>query len=101
MQNGVNHFAKEAYPSRLLDLTKFSEGSLRLVQSHALPLGLRYATLSHCWGNLRQSVLLKGNLDAYVEHIPVDHIPKTFVEAVRICLDLDIGYLWIDSMCVV
>ncbi|KAF9697875.1 hypothetical protein EKO04_004259 [Ascochyta lentis] len=32
--------------------------------------------------------------------IPVDRLPKTFRDAVVLCLNLDIQYLWIDALCI-
>lgn len=50
---------------------------------------------------MRQGVLLRSRLNGYLRHIHVSSIPKTFREAAEICIDLQLNYLWIDSLCIV
>lgn len=88
-------------PSRLLDLTQAEQGFITLITSTAIPVGVRYVSLSHCWGNVRQMVLLKSNLATYTTSIPIDQLPKTFCDAITTCVDLKIRFLWIDSLCII
>ena len=94
-------FCTTQYPLRLIDVSTFSHGFLKLIHSSSLPARVRYATLSHCWGQSKQGVLLLSRLTAYQQHISVSSLPKTFREAAKICLDLHLNYLWIDSLCIV
>jgi cbb3-type cytochrome oxidase subunit 1 len=64
--------------------------------------GLRYATLTHCWGVSAAPLLAtKGNLDQMYQRIPFNALGKTFQDAISICQRLGLHYLWIDSLCIV
>ncbi|RYP10423.1 hypothetical protein DL765_008119 [Monosporascus sp. GIB2] len=87
-------------PSRLLDL---GDNKLRLecdVQS--IP-NLRYATLSHVWGNDPESYLQlkEATLEAFKTEVPWDALPIKYKDAIRITRALRIRYLWIDSLCII
>ncbi|KAK5652331.1 hypothetical protein OQA88_10523, partial [Cercophora sp. LCS_1] len=43
----------------------------------------------------------KENISALREAIPVSQLPQTFLDAVLVTRSLGIGYLWIDSLCIV
>lgn len=82
-------------PKRLLEL---AHGKVFL-REH-LPPRIRYASLSHCWGPDGVSIkLLSDALPAFKEGVRQTDLPKTFREAIQICLQLDITYLWIDALC--
>jgi hypothetical protein len=97
-------------PLRLLDLKMAAIGIVHIVEvnmdlageHHVPPVHLRYACLSHCWGNSRSKHLTKrSNLDTNMSGIPVAGLPRTFRDAVEVSQALDIRYLWIDSLCIV
>jgi hypothetical protein len=60
----------------------------------------RYACLSHCWGPkgplLRHTKETTSILKAGV---PLEHLPRTFMDAARVCLQLSVKYIWIDALC--
>lgn len=60
-----------------------------------------YATLSHCWGKAIFATLTKGNLEAFQKRIPPEALSKTFQDAIFITQELNIEYIWIDSLCIV
>lgn len=64
-----------------------------------------YLALSYRWGNQDSShkrlLTLKENLAAHCQNIPLDQFPKTFREAIEVSRNLEIRYLWIDSVCIV
>ncbi|KAK5995934.1 hypothetical protein PT974_04353 [Cladobotryum mycophilum] len=60
----------------------------------------RYATLSHCWGGHVPLTTTIVNLSTHKDAIPMASLPLTFRQAVRICRELGIQYLWIDSLCI-
>ncbi|OCK73297.1 HET-domain-containing protein [Lepidopterella palustris CBS 459.81] len=62
-----------------------------------------YATLSHCWGNPNNRPLTTTDktLTLRQQGIKDEELPKTFRDAVRICRELGIEYLWIDSLCII
>ncbi|KAF7931981.1 uncharacterized protein EAE97_009002 [Botrytis byssoidea] len=88
-------------PTRLIDLQagrpKLCLGSL--IEEN----DLQYATLSHCWGapEKRYPTLTKSTLLNYLSRIDMDELPKTFQDAIEVCRELEIRYIWIDSLCIV
>jgi hypothetical protein len=97
-------------PQRLLDLETAATGIVRIVEinndlsgdHHIPPSGLRYACLSHCWGNSRfKHRTRRANLDTNMSGVPLAELPRTFRDAVEVSRALDIRYLWIDSLCIV
>ncbi|RYP40398.1 hypothetical protein DL767_001753 [Monosporascus sp. MG133] len=87
-------------PSRLLDL---GDNKLRLECDVQSILNLRYATLSHVWGNDPASYLQlkEATLEAFKTEVPWDALPIKYKDAIRITRALRIRYLWIDSMCII
>ena len=75
--------------------------SLRLVENFSAKLGGVYAALSHCWGGHVAMQLKTGNLADFKEKIGFEDLPKTFQDAVTVCDALGIGYIWIDSLCII
>ncbi|PVI05621.1 HET-domain-containing protein, partial [Periconia macrospinosa] len=65
----------------------------------------RYVCLSHCWGNRAQdSTMLQAtteNILEFKKNIPWSELPKTFRDAICFVRLLGIGYIWIDSMCII
>lgn len=65
----------------------------------------QYACLSYCWG--RQSEknhigqTLCRNIEKYKAGIPVQELPKTIVDAIRLCCKLGFEFLWVDRLCIV
>lgn len=85
-------------PTRLLAL---HGTSLKLIESLNLKSSLAYATLSHCWGTLEFLRLTQETLNSFKISIPFEDLPKTFQDAITITQQLGIGYLWIDSLCII
>ncbi|RYP75127.1 hypothetical protein DL771_002588 [Monosporascus sp. 5C6A] len=87
-------------PSRLLDL---GDNKLRLECDVQSILNLRYATLSHVWGNDPASYLQlkEATLKAFKTEVPFDALPFKYKDAIRITKALRIRYLWIDSLCII
>ena len=96
-------------PPRLLDLQSDVIDAVRIVElrkdpsEHDIsPAHIRYACLSHCWGNSRSKHLTRSsNLDKNKTGIPITELPLTFRDAIDVSRALNIRYLWIDSLCVV
>ncbi|EMD68557.1 hypothetical protein COCSADRAFT_134413, partial [Bipolaris sorokiniana ND90Pr] len=62
-----------------------------------------YVALSHCWGN-PENHPLKTTKENYTERlagIPLEELPKTFRDAVKITKHIGVKYLWIDSLCII
>jgi hypothetical protein len=60
-----------------------------------------WAALSHCWGGKVDLQTNRQNLAAHCRGIPRESFPKTFRDAVDVCRNVGIQYLWIDSICIV
>lgn len=58
-------------------------------------------TLSHCWGNSKCLKLTTGNYNKLLNGIPLASLPKLYQDAVYAVRQLNIRYLWIDSLCII
>ncbi|KAK0646957.1 heterokaryon incompatibility protein-domain-containing protein [Cercophora newfieldiana] len=97
------------YPRRLIDISKLRERNFldtkRLVsidQAHPGHENDRYVTLSHCWGQTRQRLVLTKSEEGRLSNgIRLDELPKTFRHAIELASRLPrVGYVWIDSLCI-
>jgi len=83
-------------PTRLLDVTN---NTIRLIEtSNATGT---YACLSHCWGPTPLLRTLHSNYASHKSCIPMTSLPPTFRDAITVTRNLDIPYLWIDSLCII
>ncbi|KAK7917593.1 heterokaryon incompatibility protein-domain-containing protein [Apiospora marii] len=60
-----------------------------------------YVALSHCWGGAIPSSTVLANLEARMNVLPVDELPRNFRDALTVTRALGIRYLWIDSLCII
>jgi len=62
-----------------------------------------YATLSHCWGDPQNRPLSTTDrtLPCRQRGIKDEELPKTFRDAVHVCREIGIEYIWIDSLCII
>ncbi|RSM15029.1 hypothetical protein CEP52_001063 [Fusarium oligoseptatum] len=82
-------------PSRLVDVQ-----NLRLVDS--APIGSpTWAALSYCWGGPQKAQTISTNVQDRYQSINLDDMPLTLRDAIRTCRELNLPYLWIDSMCII
>lgn len=73
---------KQRLASRLLYIGNTSLDNVRLVDTDDLEEDVRYTALSHCWG--KSSAL--------------ESLPKVYIKALSVARELDMIYLWIDSL---
>ena len=60
-----------------------------------------YITLSHCWGKSNFLKLTKTTSQRLRNGFSAaDTLSKTFQDAIIICRELKVKYLWIDSLCI-
>lgn len=59
-----------------------------------------YAILSHCWGKSKSFTTTSQNLELHERSIDFAAMPKTFRDAIELTRELNIRYLWIDSLCI-
>jgi hypothetical protein len=59
-----------------------------------------YACLSHCWGKNGAALqLTNATIDRLKRGIVKQLLPNTFRDALEICTQLGIKFLWIDAIC--
>ncbi|KAF5003447.1 hypothetical protein FDECE_9997 [Fusarium decemcellulare] len=93
------------FPTRLIEIVRIdTEGQhhhVRLVDGKSLKGVTEYAALSYCWGGNLEAALSQGNITSYLTEIPWDCIPKTIQDAILTSHMLGIGFLWVDSFCII
>jgi hypothetical protein len=85
-------------PTRLIDVKEVGDLSVCLYEHKSLPAGLRYVTLSHCWGKSQPLKLLKSNVAPFRDSIKITTLPKTFQHAIDVTRRMKYRYIWIDSL---
>jgi hypothetical protein len=89
-------------PTRVLDLQAFpATDFIRMVETHEVNMDVTYAALSYRWSSTTDFVLTKSNYEEYRSQIPQKCLPRSIREAVEICRNLGIRYLWVDALCVI
>jgi hypothetical protein len=62
---------------------------------------ISYACLSHCWGSHQPMTTTTATIQQRKSGIAWHELPKTFQDALCLCSKLKLGYLWIDSLCII
>ncbi|KAK1749723.1 hypothetical protein QBC47DRAFT_311471 [Echria macrotheca] len=90
-------------PTRLIDVGAENSSTVRLVcNTTGLDRKTKYIALSHRWGKDKPLKTETKNIEGLSEWvIDFDGLPKTFRHAVQVTRSLGLGYLWIDSLCIV
>ena len=90
----------EDVPQRVLDVRN---GRIRLYEATKEDQGVRYACLSHCWGSDPASMFctMRSSIESHKLGISWTHLPRTFQDAVFFTRRLGLGFLWIDSVCII
>lgn len=57
--------------------------------------------LSHCWGGAIPTSTVLASLQARMDVLPVDLLPRDFRDAIDVARALGIRYPWVDSLCIV
>ncbi|KAF4983720.1 hypothetical protein FZEAL_936 [Fusarium zealandicum] len=88
-------------PTRVLQVNP-DDDHLRLYESEPGETGA-YAALSHCWGPLekRPARTTDENLSRMRSSISWSELSAVFKDAIWLCKQLGINYLWIDSLCII
>lgn len=61
----------------------------------------KYASLSHCWGGQRWLATTSSTIYEMQDGFELDHIPRTYADAITVTRSLGLQYLWIDSFCII
>ncbi|KAI1737366.1 heterokaryon incompatibility protein-domain-containing protein [Xylaria scruposa] len=66
---------------------------------------IRYAALSYCWGNPEEAKYQLTTTAETIEQrragVPYDEMPPVLRDAVNVTKNLEIPFLWIDSLCII
>jgi len=91
-----------AGPRRLLNLAAVSSHRLQLVDFDGLTIRPEYACLSYRWGDDLEGVLTttRQNVDEHLLGICEERLPSAITDAIRVCRELGIHYLWVDALCI-
>ncbi|EYB24198.1 hypothetical protein FG05_30511 [Fusarium graminearum] len=84
-------------PSRLLDVTL---DKTRLVDTGSIKNPV-WAALSYCWGGPQKSQTTYLNVHDRYREVLLEDLPLTIRDAVYVCREIDIPYLWVDSICII
>ncbi|KAF1840464.1 tol protein [Cucurbitaria berberidis CBS 394.84] len=78
------------------------EAPVRLVETASSSVQGPYCSLSHCWGEPNFVQLHVENKEKFKKEGVGWHLfPTNFQHAIEIVRALDIGYIWIDSLCII
>ncbi|KAH7386378.1 heterokaryon incompatibility protein-domain-containing protein [Cadophora sp. MPI-SDFR-AT-0126] len=87
-------------PTRLLDVGMRDEAVTRLVELES-KVGIKWASLSYVWGGPQEVRTTKNTLSEHLTSIQVASLPQTLIDAIKVCRQLEIPFLWIDALCIV
>ena len=88
-------------PRRLLEIKSSDNGYELVLRDSPIEVAMGYAALSHCWGRSHIFKTLKDNIEEHKRRIEFSELPRTFQDAVVLCIKLGIPFLWIDSLCII
>jgi hypothetical protein len=60
-----------------------------------------YVTLSYCWGGTVPLQLRRHSQPIFELGIPLESMPRTFSDAIKVVRALGLRYLWIDALCII
>jgi hypothetical protein len=90
-----------AQPTRLLHLDDNDKDRVFVQETH---VGTRhaYAALSYCWGATEQVKLLKAEVKDFSKTgVLISSLPQTIQDAIYTTRQLDLKYLWVDTLCII
>ncbi|KAK4459442.1 heterokaryon incompatibility protein-domain-containing protein [Cladorrhinum samala] len=98
------------WPARLLHISSTGRDrealEVRLVNFQDPMMG-SFAALSYCWGSREEHErntplqLNASTKDLLRAGIPASRLPLTLRQAVAVCRQLDLEYIWIDALCII
>ena len=60
-----------------------------------------YCALSYCWGGEQEFKTTTSNIQSYKQAIPVEALPQTIQDAIRVAKAMGFQFLWVDSLCII
>jgi hypothetical protein len=92
--------SKISMPTRVIDVSMTRDRKQPFLYEAASQLA-PYVCLSHCWGTKPALKTTKASIQSHKDSIPLENMPQTFRDAVKITRRLGQQYLWIDSLCII
>lgn len=92
--------SKSALPTRVIDLGPPRSNQVPYIYTSRGEFA-RYCTLSHRWGKNTILSTLKQNIEAHKLRLPLELMSSNFKDAIEVCRELCVRYLWIDSLCII
>jgi hypothetical protein len=94
--------AKRFVPTRLLDISGPPGKPIKIIETATTSVQGPYSSLSHCWGKIEFIQLHLNSRERFMEQgVEWHFLPNNFQQAIEIARALDIGYIWIDSLCII
>jgi hypothetical protein len=62
---------------------------------------VKHVALSHHWSEANPIRTTLESCAFFYAGVQFEQLPKTFKDAVLVCLELGVNFLWIDSLCIV
>ena len=88
-------------PQRPKRLLRILDGQTLIVrETVTLPVDLRYATLSHCWGNADEASVWHRSAVSENGEVDMGKAPRMLSDTTALLWALDIHYLWVDAICI-
>ncbi|KAH6957710.1 heterokaryon incompatibility protein-domain-containing protein, partial [Ilyonectria sp. MPI-CAGE-AT-0026] len=96
----INHptGTKTPLPTRLINIDQFDNPFLE--ETNAQTNG-PYIVLSYAWGDGKRVLTTKSNYQGHKQGLPVQKLPQTFADAIKVARGLNYRYIWIDAFCII
>lgn len=86
-------------PTYLINVTLDKE--VVFLQKTMMEASFKYAALSYRWGSEQPHATTLKNREAYgKEGVSIQILPRTIRDAIIVCKELGLDFLWVDSMCI-
>ena len=90
-----------ALPTRLLEIRGNDIRSLEAyLRCPSQGEKISYATLSYRWGGFQPFVLNANTMKDIQNNMELEALPKTVQDALIVCWNPDIRFIWIDALCI-
>ncbi|KAH6638301.1 heterokaryon incompatibility protein-domain-containing protein [Boeremia exigua] len=94
--------ASRFIPTRLLDISGPPESAIRVIETATTTVHGPYCSLSHCWGKPDFVQLRDNNRKSFMtDGVSWNMLTNNFRQAIEVARFLEIGYIWIDSLCII
>ncbi|KAF2639266.1 HET-domain-containing protein [Massarina eburnea CBS 473.64] len=95
-----NRKSPDFTPRRLIEVpTSKHATSVRIIETNSKPVV--WAALSYVWGGPQAMATTVSNFVNGQRVVQLHQLPNTILDAMLVAHELNINYLWVDSMCIV